>query len=99
MATQPTVHPVNHVVNRPLLFFGGVPRHFVAVAGAAGMVTLNITRSFVAGVVMGLLLYVAALVATTREKRILHIVWAALTLKARYDPAKHDRFMVKVPSR
>jgi type IV secretory pathway VirB3-like protein len=99
MATQPTLHPVNKVVNRPLLFFGGVPRNFVAVAAAVGMVTLNITRSFPAAVVMGLLLYVVAFVATKREKQILPIVWAALTLKTRYDPAKHDRFVLKVISR
>lgn len=97
MATQPTRHPVNKVVNRPMLFFG-VPRWLVAVAGSCAMVVLNVTGSFPAGAAVAALVYGAARVLTKREPHILSIIGAALTLKNRYDPAKHSRFDLKVQS-
>jgi len=60
-----------------------------------GAATFNMLSSLLGGVLMFLLLYVAARWATNTDPQILRLLLAAAKFKAQYDPAKFSPIAIR----
>lgn len=94
MTTPLQVHAVYRSVNRPLTI-GGAERRLFFLAVVIGGAAFNLTASALAGVVMGLVLYVAARFVTTHDPQFLRIVLRSATARRRYDPAQFAHVIVR----
>ncbi len=88
------VHAVYKSINRPLTI-GGAERRLFFLALVMGAATFNFFGSLVSGVVMFLVLYVAARWATVTDPQILRIALNSAKFSTRYDPAKRSAFSIK----
>ena len=82
-------HPVYQSLNKPLTILGAERRLFF-VAVAMGAATFNLFGSFAGGLAMFVVLYFAALWATSTDPEILRIVLNSSRWKTQYDPAKYE---------
>jgi type IV secretory pathway TrbD component len=87
MATSPLQQPVYGSINRPLTI-GGADRRLFFVALVVGGATFTLFGRLLAGLLMGLALYVAARWVTQRDPQLLRIVLRSATARRRYDPGK-----------
>ena len=94
MTKQPAVHPVYRSVNR-LLTVGGAERRLFFLAMVMGGATFNFAGSAVAGVLMGLVLYLGARWVTARDPQFLRIVLRSATARHLYDPGKFAHASVR----
>ncbi len=90
MTTTPPTRRVFKAINRPLLVCG-VDRRLFLLALLVGVAVFNVSYSFVAGCVLFGVLYGVARWATLTDARMLQIILASITARARYDAARHDR--------
>ena len=95
MRERPTYRPVYKALHRPLTVCG-VDRRLFFLALLMGAATFNLFYSFLAGLLMTVILYAFALWATKRDPQMLRILLSSSTFKVRYDAAKHTRFEVEV---
>ncbi len=87
MTTGRRINTVYRTLNRPLTVLGAERKLFF-LAMCMGAATFNMLSSLLGGVLMFLLLYVAARWATNTDPQILRFLLSAAKLKTRYDPAK-----------
>ena len=95
MPNRPTYRPVYKALHRPLTICG-VDRRLFFLALMMGAATFNLFYSFVAGLLMFMALYLFALWSTKRDPEMLRILLSSSRFRARYDAAKHDRFVIEV---
>jgi type IV secretory pathway VirB3-like protein len=95
MHERPTYRPVYKAVLRPLTICG-VDRRLFFLALMMGAATFNLFYSFLAGLLMALVLYAFGLWATKRDPQMLRIVLSSSRFRLRYDPAKHVRFELEI---
>jgi type IV secretory pathway TrbD component len=87
MASTPRLQPVYASVNTPLTI-GGADRRLFFVALVMGGATFTMLGSLLAGLLMGLALYLGARWVTQRDPQLLRIVFRSATARPRYDPGK-----------
>lgn len=80
-------HPVYRALNKPLTIWGAERRLFF-LAAITGAVTFNYFGSLSGGILMFIVLFVAARWATATDPQILRILLNSAKFKAQYDPAK-----------
>ena len=95
MTQRPTYRPVYKALHRPLTVCG-VDRRLFFLALTVGAATFNLFYSFVAGLMMFVVLYGFALWATKRDPQMLRILLSSSRVRSRYDALKHTRFDVEV---
>lgn len=95
MADKPAYRTVYKALHRPLTICG-VDRRLFFLALTMGAATFNLFYSFVAGLLMFMALYLFALWSTKRDPEMLRILLSSSRFRARYDAAKHDRFVIEV---
>jgi type IV secretory pathway TrbD component len=81
------VNLVHRSLSRPLTLLGAERKLFFF-ALCLGAATFNLLGSFLGGVLMFFLLYLAARWATRTDPQMLRILLTAATLRRQYDPAK-----------
>src|SRR5271165_5631777 len=87
MTTPRRINTVYRTLHRPLTIFGAERKLFF-LAMCMGAATFNMLSSLLGGVLMFLLLYLAARWATTTDPQILRFILSATKLKTQYDPSK-----------
>jgi type IV secretory pathway TrbD component len=95
MRDRPAYRPVYKALHRPLTVCG-VDRRLFFLAMTMGAATFNLFYSFVAGLQMFVALYGFALWATKRDPDMLRILLSSSRFKTRYDPLKHEPFVIEV---
>lgn len=87
MAALPQPHVVYQSINRPLTV-GGADRRLFFVALIVGGATFTLFGSLVGGLLMFLVLYLAARWTTQHDPQLLRIVLRSASARRYYDPAK-----------
>jgi len=87
MTTGRRINTVYRTLHRPLTVLGAERKLFFF-AMCMGAATFNMLSSLLGGVLMFLLLYVAARWATNTDPQILRFLLSAAKFKTQYDPAK-----------
>ena len=96
-STRPICRPVYKALHRTLTVCG-VDRRLFFLALLMGAATFNLFYSFLAGLLMFVVLYAFALWATKRDPQMLRILLSSSRFRTRYDAAKHVRADVEVSS-
>ena len=87
MTTARRINTVYRTLNRPLTILGAERKlFFLAMCMGAG--TFSMLSSLLGGVLMFLLLYLAARWATETDPQILRFILSAAKFKTQYDPSK-----------
>ena len=94
MTTGRRINTVYRTLHRPLTVLGAERKLFFF-AMCMGAATFNMLSSLLGGVLMFLLLYVAARWATNTDPQILRLLLAAAKFKAQYDPAKFSPIAIR----
>jgi type IV secretory pathway TrbD component len=94
MPHTPALHPVYRSLNKPLTIAGAERRLFF-LALVIGGAMFNLFGSLLGGILMFLVLYLLARLATVRDPHILRILLNSSKLKPRYDPAKRADFTIE----
>ena len=81
------INTVYRTLHRPLTILGAERKLFF-LAMCMGAATFNMLSSLLGGVLIFLLLYLAARWATNTDPQILRFILTAAKFKAQYDPAK-----------
>jgi len=89
---------IHRALNKPLTILG-VERKlfFFSMLVAAGV--FNFFGSLLGGLLMFLVLFIAARMATTQDPQLLRILLNASKFKSRYDPAKREPWLNKKDGR
>jgi type IV secretory pathway TrbD component len=87
MSYERRIHPVQRSLSRPLTILGAERKLFFF-AMCLGAATFNLLGSFLGGMLMFLLLYLAARCATATDPQILKLLFHAAKLRREYDPVK-----------
>ena len=87
MTTGRRINTVYRTLHRPLTVLGAERKLFFF-AICMGAATFNMLSSLLGGVLMFLLLYVAARWATNTDPQMLRFLLSAAKFKTQYDPAK-----------
>ena len=87
MTTGRRINTVYRTLHRPLTVLGAERKLFFF-SMCMGAATFNMLSSLLGGVLMFLLLYVAARWATNTDPQILRFLLSAAKFKTQYDPAK-----------
>jgi len=95
MTQRPTYRPVYKALHRPLTICG-VDRRLFFLALMMGAATFNLFYSFLAGLLMFIVLYGFGLWATKHDPDMLRILLSSSRFRPRYDAIKHTRFDVEV---
>lgn len=94
-ANVPDFRPVYRSLHRPLTVCG-VDRRLFFLALLVGAATFNLFYSFLAGCLLFSVIYAFAWVSTARDPQMLQILLLSGKSRGRYDPAKHERFVIAV---
>jgi type IV secretory pathway TrbD component len=87
MTTARRINTVYRTLHRPLAILGAERKLFF-LAMCMGAATFNMLSSLLGGVLMFLLLYLAARWATNTDPQILRFILSAAKFKTQYDPCK-----------
>src|SRR6266446_1770305 len=98
MTKVPRLQPVYASINKPLTI-GGADRRWFFVALMVGGATFTLFGSLLAGLLMGLVLYLGARWVAQRDPQLLRIVFRSASARPRYDPGKFASVTVKRRSR
>ena len=96
--SEPIVRPVFKALHEPLrVGVAGIriDRGFVFLAMIAAMLSVVLLHSLVFAVVL-IVMVLGAGYATRKDPQMLHILWRAQFVRARYDPLKHAPFDVRI---
>ena len=88
------VNKVHRSLSRPLTILGAERKLFFF-AMCLGAATFNLLSSLLGGILMFLLLYLAARWATQTDPQILRFLLAAAKLRTQYDPAKFSPISIR----
>ncbi len=91
----PEYRAVYRSLHRPLTICG-VDRRLFLLALMAGAATFNLFYSFLAGCLLFGVIYAFAWVSTSRDPQMLQILLRSGMGRARYDAAKHARYVIEV---
>ena len=89
MATPPHVHPVHVSLNRPLTI-GGADRRLFFLALVIGAATFTFFGRLLAGLLMFLVLSMAARWMTQTDPQLLRIILRSASARVRYDAGTFD---------
>src|ERR1700730_8327231 len=95
MANDPAFHRVDRAINKPLTVWGAERRLFF-LALIMGGATFNFFGSLVSGIMMFMVLFLAARWATATDIQMLRILLNSTKYKPQYDAGKRERFWVEV---
>ena len=87
MSYERRINPVQRSLSRPLTILGAERKLFFF-AMCLGAATFNLLGSLLGGVLMFLLLYLAARWATATDPQILRLLLHAAKFRRQYDPMK-----------
>ena len=87
MSTGAKANPIHRSLNRPLTILG-VERKLFFSAMVMGAATFNFFGSLLGGILMFVVLFLAARMATAKDPQLIRILLNASKFKSRYDPAK-----------
>ena len=87
MSTGAKANPIHRSLNRPLTILG-VERKLFFSAMVMGAATFNFFGSLLGGILMFVVLFLAARMATAKDPQLMRILLNASKFKSRYDPAK-----------
>jgi type IV secretory pathway TrbD component len=87
MSYERRINAVHRSLSRPLTILGAERKLFFF-AMCLGAATFNLLESLMGGVLMFLMLYLAARWATATDPQILKLLFRASKLRREYDPAK-----------
>ncbi len=87
MSTGAKANPIHRSLNRPLTILG-VERKLFFSAMVMGAATFNFFGSLLGGILMFVVLFLAARMATVKDPQLIRILLNASKFKSRYDPAK-----------
>ncbi len=87
MSTGAKANPIHRSLNRPLTILG-VERKLFFSAMVMGAATFNFFGSLLGGILMFVVLFLAARMTTARDPQLIRILLNASKFKSRYDPAK-----------
>jgi type IV secretory pathway TrbD component len=94
MAISRRVNPVYRSISRPLTILGAERKlFFFAMCVGAG--TFNLLGSLLGGILMFLLLYIAARWATETDPQILRFLLTSPKLRTQYDPSKFSPISIR----
>jgi type IV secretory pathway TrbD component len=94
MASGRRLNPVYRSISRPLTILGAERKlFFFAMCVSAG--TFNLLGSLLGGILMFLLLYVAARWATETDPQILRFLLTSTKLRTQYDPSKFSPISIR----
>ena len=94
MASDRRVNPVYRSISRPLTILGAERKlFFFAMCVGAG--TFNLLGSLLGGILMFLLLYLAARWATETDPQILRFLLTSTKLRTQYDPSKFSPISIR----
>jgi type IV secretory pathway TrbD component len=88
------INTVYRSLHRPLTILGAERKLFF-LAMCMGAATFNMLSSLLGGVLIFLLLYLAARSATNTDPQILRFILTAAKFKAQYDPAKFTPIAIR----
>lgn len=94
MTTVPIRHPVARVLNRPLTVWG-VDRRVFFLGLIAGGATFNLVYSFLAGLVVFVVIYALAWGAMSVDPQAFSILLRSASQRRRYDPAQRTAIRVR----
>jgi type IV secretory pathway TrbD component len=89
MSTGAKANPIHRSLNRPLTILG-VERKLFFSAMVMGAATFNFFGSLLGGILMFVVLFVAARLATAKDPQLIRVLLNASKFKSRYDPAKRE---------
>jgi type IV secretory pathway TrbD component len=98
MPNEPRFHPVYKSINKPLTIWG-VERRLFFLALIMGGATFNLFGSLLSGILMFAALCIFGRWATGADPQILRILLNSSRFKVQYDPAKRERFALRVERR
>ena len=87
MSNEAQVNPIHRALNKPLTILG-VERKLFFLAMLIGAGTFNFFGSLLGGLLMFVVLFLLARLATATDPQLLRILLNASRFKSRYDPAK-----------
>ena len=87
MSTGAKANPIHRSLNRPLTILGAERKLFFS-AMVMGAATFNFFGSLLGGILMFVVLFLAARLATAKDPQLMRILLNASKFKPRYDPAK-----------
>ena len=93
----PELRLTHKALHRPLTICG-VDRRLFFLALLLGAATFNLFYSFFAGVLMFAAFYGFAWWGTLRDPQMLKILLSSSRAQCRYDPARHEVFVMQVSS-
>ena len=89
MSTGAKANPIHRSLNRPLTILG-VERKLFFSAMVMGAATFNFFGSLLGGILMFVVLFVAARLATAKDPQLIRVLLNASKFRSRYDPAKRE---------
>lgn len=87
MTSERKLNPVYKSLNKPLTILGAERKLFF-LAAVMGAATFNFFGSLLGGLLMFVVLFLAARLATAKDPQLIRILLNASKFKPRYDPAK-----------
>jgi type IV secretory pathway TrbD component len=87
MAKTPAYHAVYRSLNKPLTIWG-VERSLFFLAAVMGAASFNFFESLLGGLLMFIVLFLAARWATATDPQLLRILLNSARFRVQYDPAK-----------
>ena len=87
MSHEARTNPIYRSLNRPLTILG-VERKLFFSSLVMGAATFNFFGSLLGGILMFVVLFLAARLATSKDPQLVRILVNASKFKTRYDPAK-----------
>lgn len=94
MSSPRRINPVYRSLNRPLTILGAERKLFFF-ALCMGAATFNLLATLLGGVLMFLLLYLAARWATRTDPQILRFLLTSPKLRIQYDPGKFTPVIIR----
>ena len=94
MGNEAQVNPIRRSLNKPLTILG-VERKLFFFAMLIGAGTFNFFGSLLGGLLMFVVLFLLARLATATDPQLLRILLNASKFKSRYDPAKRQGSRLK----
>ena len=94
MSYEANKNKIHKTLNKPLTILG-VERKLFFFSMLTGAGVFNFFGSLLGGLLMFLVLFIAARMATAQDPQLLRILLNASKFKSRYDPAKREPWLNK----
>lgn len=94
MNNEARKNPIHRALNKPLTIFG-VERKLFFFSALVATGLFNFFGSLLGALLMFVVLFIAARMATAKDPQLLRILLNASKFKTRYDPAKQEPLTLK----